>query len=94
MLPGRLQYHVVAPKSGYGEGGSLFSGLRPEEVESNEEETESGESEVEFEPAGSKCETTNVDANSDESEDEASYVFPRGAPAQAPAAAPVDRAAQ
>ena len=55
---------------------------------------ESGESEAEFEPAGSECEPANVDAESDESEDEASYVFPRGGPVQAPAAAPADRAAQ
>ena len=79
--------HVVAPKSGNGEGENISAGLRPEEVES-------GESEAEFEPAGSECEPTNVDAESDESEDEAPYVFPRGAPVQAPAAAPVDRAAQ
>lgn len=59
-------------------------------MESSEEDLESGESE----PAGSKCEPANIDAESDESKDEVPYVFSRGSPAQVPEADPVDRAVQ
>ena len=71
MLPRRVPSpsHVVTPKSGYGEGGRISAGFRPEEVESSEQELGSGESEAEFEPAGSEFELANVDDESDESED-------------------------
>lgn len=78
--------HVVARTSGFGEGRNISTGLRLEEVESSEEAVESGESKAKLEPAGRECEPANVNAEREQSEDEAPYLFLRDALAQAPVA--------
>lgn len=65
-----------------------------DQMESSDEKVKSGESGANFGSAGSEREKANVETESVESRDEASYVFLRVDPVLTHAAAPVDRSTQ